>query len=130
MIRVDSSVSEEWPMHSKAVCFPQIQFYNFSFFLVVRCQIKQFTLPIGYKASTPELHGAVLLIAYAVYTYHRNTICYGMTPLNSLPSIVLVFVGFFILFGSPTNSSRVEQNLGTHERCDSCCFWIPLIPAY
>ena len=61
--------------------------------------------------------------------YHMHAIGNGMTSLNSLPGIVLFVIGFFILRGCPANSSRIKQNFSSHQRSDSCCFRIPLIPA-
>src|SRR5690606_3991537 len=67
---------------------------------------------------------------YAIYAYHRDTVSHRMTALYGLPGVVLVFVGFFILFGSPTDSGGVEKNFSPHQGSDTGRFGIPLIPAY
>src|SRR5690606_4120940 len=83
-------------------------------------------LCIGSKTTAPEFHGSILFKSNTVYRYHRNSVRNGVRTLDSLPSVILVLVGFFILVSRPTDRSRVEHDFCSHKRSNPGSFWVPL----
>ena len=98
LIRINSSVTQEWPMRSVDYLFLQYQFPP-QLLLHYHAKLCIIILPNGLdnKRTAPEFHGTVLFKTNPVHTYYMHTIGNGMTSLNGLPCIVLFSIGFFIL---------------------------------
>ena len=70
------------------------------------------------------------LMAHTIHRSDKHAVRDGMGSLHCPPSAMLAFADGGFLGRMPADRGRIEKNVGSSQRGQPGCFWIPLIPAH
>src|SRR5882724_7892728 len=89
---------------------------------------------IGDEGIAPELEAGIAIGRFAleadtIYNGDINSISDRVRALDSFPGVELRRAEFGFFVGMPTDTRRIENNLGSAESGDAGTFRIPLVPA-
>ena len=111
---IDAAVAEERPPAPYVLAVLEVNIYHKAFFLVVACPVIELALRTSHETAAPKLNASSLLTwvgleAYAVDSYYRQTIGYGMTSHHGGPSLALALLFVLCIILGIADGCRIDE---------------------
>src|SRR5260370_2341456 len=132
LVSVDAAVTQKWPMRPLLVYAVPLDVRQHNLFLIDGSFCNHYAVRAADKALPPKLNSVSpcrCFVADAIWHCDVAAICDRVTALDRFPGRMLRRAKLFLFRRVPANRRWIKDNLGSAQRRETRCLWIPLVPA-